>query len=594
VLPRLAYIAAVAAALPLSSALGKETATPPTFNADVAPILARRCINCHSEGGSMPRLPLSSYDAARAAARALRDQVVSRKMPPWYADPEQSVPFRNDARLSTAEVDTLLAWVDGGTPRGQGGDPPAPALSKGWGHPQGRQPDAIVGLPRVKLPATGEIPYVRLLIKVTVPQDRWLSALQPLPGNAAVVHHMGITEVTLADGVTPENMAQLDAVARQLGMPNGSLTRPHPSISDPSDPTVYDMLSVYTPGTTFESFGTHAGKLLRAGPQQYINFNIHYTTTGKPETDQSNLGLWFASSPPAHQLYRAPMPGRTIIANQRELLTDDPGTKAEGTDVAIPPISPGEERYELIGVTALLNPITVYALQPHAHLRGKRFRYTVFLPDGREQTLLSVPQYDFHWQLRYELKEPLLLPAGSKLVITGEYDNSEHNAHLVTAAAQDPSGRCGPDKIVHFRDQNQTWDEMFSPILEYALARAAYRPGRAGEPDPAHPGAAVRGREVRLVGTAGCLVQEAGGGWLLTRVGRLESTTVQSTSTAERSALAKLPSGNLSVRLIGERPFNPVGRAGQRVAAKGALIKDAGGIRLNVTSLQAVGPGCAR
>jgi hypothetical protein len=472
-------------------------------------------------------------------------------------------------------------------------------LSKGWAHPQGRQPDAIVSLPRVKLPATGEIPYVRLLIKVTLPQDRWLAGLQSLPGNAAVVHHMGITEVTLADGVTPENTAQLDAVARQLGMPDGSLTRPHPSISDPYDPTVYDMLSVYTPGTSFESFDAGAGKLLRAGPQQYINFNIHYTTTGKPETDQSNLALWFASSPPAQQLYRAPMPGRTIIANQRELLTDDPGTKAEGTDVAIPPISPGEESYELIGVTALLNPMTVYALQPHAHLRGKSFRYAVFLPDGREQTLLTVPRYDFHWQLRYELKEPLLLPAGSKLVFKGEYDNSEHNAHLLAAAAQDPSGRCGPDKIVHFRDQNQTWDEMFSPILEYAVPRPTNGPGQSAALDSAKvtetdPVTAARQREVRLVATAGCLVREAGGGWLLTSIGHFKSTTAQSTSAVERAELAKLPSGNLSVSLIGGQPFNPAARVGHRVAAKGALIRDATGTRLNVTSLQALDQACAR
>ena len=598
VLPRLVRIAAVAAALPLGSALASEDVTHPTFNAEVAPILARHCVSCHSEGGSMPRLPLTSYEAVRTAASALRDQVANRKMPPWYADPERSVAFRNDARLSAAEINTLLAWIDGGAPRGQGSDPRWPALAKGWAHPQGLQPDVIVGLPRAKLPANGELPYVRLLIKVTVPQDRWIVGLQAMPGNAAVVHHMGITEVTLANGVTPENMAQLDAVARQLGMPNGALTRPQPSITDASDPTVYDMLSVYTPGTTYESFRAHAGKLLRAGPQQYINFNIHYTTTGKPETDQSNLGLWFASSPPAQQLYRAPMPGRTIIANQRELLTDDPGTKAEGTDVAIPPISPGEARYELIGVTALLNPTTVYALQPHAHLRAKRFRYTVFLPDGREQTLLSVPQYDFHWQLRYELEEPLQLPAGSKLVITGEYDNSDHNAHLVAAAAEDPSHRCGPDKTVLFRDQNQTWDEMFSPILEYALASREHLLQQAAAPDSAtapqaDPAASVGASKVRLVATAGCLAREAGG-WRLTQVGHIESTALQSTSTAERAALAKLSGGDQSLRLIGESPFNPSGHAGQRVAAKGALIEDTNGTRLNITSLQALGQTCAR
>jgi mono/diheme cytochrome c family protein len=567
------HIAAAAAAVLLGQALPARAVTPPGFNAAVAPILARHCANCHSEGGSMPGVPLTSYEAVKAAAPALRAQVASRAMPPWFADPAQSVAFRNDARLSAAEIDTLLAWVDGGMPRGEGSEPSWPGWSRGWANPQGSAPDVIVGLPRVRLPATGEIPYVRLLIKVTVPADRWIVGLQALPGNASVVHHMGITEVTLADGVTPENMAQLDAVARQLGMPGGSLTRPQPSITDANDPSVYDMLSIYTPGTTFESFGPGAGKLLRAGAQQYINFNIHYTTSGKPETDQSNLGLWFASSPPAHQLYRAPLPGRAIIANGRELLTDDPGTRAEGTDFALPPIAPGEEHYRLIGMTALLNPMTVYALQPHAHLRSKSFRYVVIMPDGHELTLLNVPRYDFHWQLRYELAEPLLLPAGSKLVVTGEYDNSEHNAHLAAAAAADPTRRCGPDKTVLFRDQNQTWDEMFSPIVEYALARQ-------GAPDSG----------VRLVAAAGCLTRAASGGWLLSHIGHLDNTSKQSTSSADTVALAKLPGGNLSVGLIGESPFDPARLVGQRVAAKGALI----GTRLNVTSLQGLGQACAR
>jgi hypothetical protein len=193
----------------------------------------------------------------------------------------------------------------------------------------------------------------------------------------------------------------------------------------------------------------------------------------------------------------------------------------------------------------------------------------------------------------------LLLPAGSKLVITGEYDNSEHNAHLLAAAAQDPSGRCGPDKVVHFRDQNQTWDEMFSPIVEYSLARPAIRLPRAAAPDSVKViepdrAAVVGGREVRLVATAGCLVREAGGGWLLAKMGRLDDTRLQSTSTAEREALARLPSGALSMHLIGVHAFNPAGHAGERVAVKGAMIKDTNGTRLNVTSLQKVGRACAR
>ena len=532
----------------------------------------------------MPRLPLTSYEAAARASGALREQISSHKMPPWYADPNESVAFRNDTRLSATEESTLLKWLATGAPQGRGSEPNWPGSSTAWAHPLGRQPDVIVGLPRVKLPANGEMPYVRLLIKVTVPQDEWIAGLQALPGNPSVVHHMGITEVTLADGVTPQNMAQLDAVARQLGMPDGALTSPHPSIADPDNPAVYDMLSVYTPGTTYESFGEHAGKLLRAGPQQYINFNIHYTTTGRPESDQSRLGLWFAPKAPQRQLYRAPMPGRTIIANGRELLTDDPGTKAEGTELAIPPIAAGQQHYELIGMTAVLTPMTIYALQPHAHLRATSFRYRLVLPDGRERTLLSVPAYDFHWQLRYELAEPLRVSAGSKLVVVGEYDNSTRNAHLVAAAAEDPSRRCGPDKVVHFRDQNQTWDEMFSPLVEYALARPAPAAARS-------PRQTVKDG-VRLAAATGCLTHAANGTWNMSSIDSFLIAAAQSTSRTEVAALSRRPVGTLSARLIGAQEFNPSRYVGQRVVAQGALMTDGNSTRLNVTSLQPAGSSC--
>lgn len=292
------------------------------------------------------------------------------------------------------------------------------------------------------------------------------------------------------------------------------------------------------------------------------------------------------------------MSGQTILANGRELLTDDPGTKAEGTDVAIPPIPPYAEEYALVGVTALLKPMTIYGFQPHAHLRGKNFRYVAIFPDGQENVLVTVPHYDFHWQLRYVLRDPLLLPAGSKLIVTGRYDNSEHNSHLMTAAAQDPSRRCGPDKLVHFREQNQFWDEMFSPILEYGVERPTNRPVRmaSGSVNAVEPGPAsdMSGREVQLMATAGCLVQKADSGWFLTRVGHLETTMKQSTSKVERSALPMLPVGKLSVRLIGGEPYNPAQRIEQRVVANGALVRDQHGMRLDLTSLQTVDGSCGR
>src|SRR5262249_44421097 len=161
----------------------------------------------------------------------------------------------------------------------------------------------------------------------------------------------------------------------------------------------------------FESFPDDSGKLLKGGANCYINFNIHYTTTGKAESDRSQLGLWFRATPPAHQLIRAPIAVNTIIAEGRELLTDAPGTRAEGMDVAIPPIPAYAHNYEVVGIAAYVQPVTLYQLQPHAHMRAKGFTYVAVYPDGRELTVLTVPAYDFHWQLAYQLDQPLALPA---------------------------------------------------------------------------------------------------------------------------------------------------------------------------------------
>src|SRR6202035_1444602 len=125
--------------------------------------------------------------------------------------------------------------------------------------------------------------------------------------------------------------------------------------------------------------------------------------------------------PPKHQLFRVPGAGETIIVNGRELLTDAPGAKAEGTHVAIPPIPPFAENYEIVGVTGYAEPVTIYQFHPHAHLRAKDFKYTVVYPDGREEAVLSVPRYDFRWQLAYDLEVPLKLPAGSKMIVTAHY-----------------------------------------------------------------------------------------------------------------------------------------------------------------------------
>jgi hypothetical protein len=378
-----------------------------------------------------------------------------------------------------------------------------------------------------KIPATGEIPYIRFLVKVPVPADKWIAASQIRAGNPAVVHHMAITEVE-----KPRSDSDpIEILARQMGLA-GSVNQTSPAVTAPSNPALFDMLGVYTPGSTFEMYDDDTAKLLKAGANEYLNFNVHYTATGKPETDRSMIGLWFRDKPPAHELFRVPGAGDTILANGAELLPENPGVKAEGTNVAIPPIPAGARNYEVVGITGFPEPVTIYQFHPHAHLRATDFKYVVVYPDGREESVLSVPHYDFRWQLSYDLETPLKLPAGSKMIVTAHYDNSANNKF-------NPA----PDQQVYFRDQNQSWDEMFTPFLQYTIDKTDHR-------------APIRE-------TAGCLDGNPGSGW-----------TVD------------------SYRLIGAGVFQPSDRKGQRVSVRGLFIGDANGNRLNVTSLRTIGKSC--
>jgi hypothetical protein len=542
---------------------------------------------------------LLSYDSARPWAQSIKEQVVSRAMPPWPADPNKSMKFRNDPRLSQQDIDTLVAWVDAGAPKGNDSDlPPLPRFPEGWLHPEGLAPDLVIPLREFHLPANGEIPYVRYLAKVPFAEDKWIVALQVRPGDRALVHHMAITEVVLDNGVTPDDLDRLVRISRQLGLGDGSIAT-RPAVADPANPAEYDMLGVYTPGTTFEMYEGGSARLLRGGKNMYLNFNIHYQTTGAPETDQSMLAFWFQPEPPTHQLFRVPASGETIIANGRELLTDAPGQKAEGTSVAIPPIPPYADNYEVIGITAYTEPVTIYQLQPHAHLRGKDFQYTVVYPDGREESVLCVPKYDFHWQVAYELDKPLKLPAGSKLVVTAHYDNSPKNEHLQHHHdASDTAHNLGPDKEVYFREANQSWDEMFTPFIQYSIDGE----DKSKPEKPQHQqnekitvgqqAEKPQKRALPIAGVVGCLEQTPSGTWMLTGASEPIESQTQPTSSLALRAASVIPLGKQRYQLLGVDVFDPSSHKGQKMAVKGILIKDAKVDRLNTTSLQTLASTC--
>ncbi len=543
----------------------------PTFTADIAPLLAKHCLPCHFPAGIASVASFTSYVAVRPWAKAIKEKVTLREMPPWPADPARSLKFRNDARLTNADINTLIKWIDAGVPEGSGVASLTPAPNNNdWAHPQGRKPDLVISMERdLQLPASGEIPYLRFLVKVPLTADRWVSACQARPGNASVVHHMAITEVALDNGVTPSDIEAFTILARQMGLTGGA-PGIRPAVKSLANQNVVDMLAIYTPGATLEAYPDDTAKLLRGASNDYINFNIHYTPNGKPSTDRSQVAFWFRDTPPKHQLYRVPASAGTIIANGKELLSDLPGTKAEGTNTVIPPIPAGDANYELIGITAFTQPVTIYQLHPHAHFRGKDFTYVAIFPDGRELALLIVPKYDFRWQLAYELETPLKLPAGSKLVVTAHYDNSPNNKFNPDAA-----------KEVFFRDQNQSTDEMFSPFVQYSVDTE--HPASQSPPPTGLP----------LVETIGCLTPGPDhGSWRLLEATVPTSVASQAANSDSLQRASQAKPGVEEFQLVGLSPFNASQHKGETAAVRGVLLPGSGN-RLNVTSLQSVASFCA-
>jgi hypothetical protein len=511
----------------------------------------------------------TSYESVRPWAEQIKENVTLRKMPPWSADPAHSLKFRNDPRLSDADVATIEAWVNAGALKGKDAgllDPPLDSTD--WRGPGGRKPDLVISMNKdVTVPARGDLPYVRFLMPLTLKEDKWVEAVQTRPGNASVVHHMAITEVELPNGVPAADVDALEDFNRKMGV-STPVVRP---VVGPHGTDVIDMLGIYTPGSTLEEYYGDSAKLLRGGANRFINFNIHYAGSGTSATDRSEVAFWFRDTPPKHQIYRVAMAGGTIIANGTELLTDTPGEKAEGTHVPIPAIPAGDSNYELVSITAFPRPVTIFQLHPHAHLRARDFRYDIFYPDGHEETLLSIPKYDFHWQLAYDLATPLKVPAGSKMVVTAHYDNSAGNE-------DNPD----PGQAVFFRAQNRSTDEMFSPFIQYSVDTEdpANSSGPANEPAAAP-----------IVETTGCLVpSSADRNWTLTNA--LLPVPVQgeaSDSMAMHHARQTNP-GNERLPLVGLTPFKPERYRGEKVLIRALKIATAG--QLNVTSLLEVSKTC--
>lgn len=374
----------------------------------IAPLLKENCVRCHTRGGIGP-FAMSSYEKVRGWAEMMREVLATRRMPPWQADAHVGR-FGNDFSLSPEKTRTLVQWIDAGAPRGSGADPLAsyqPEVPE-W---QLGKPDYVVDIPEQSVAAEGVFDYRYVTVDAPNTEDVWLRATEIVPGNKRVLHH--IIATTILPGEDRHK--------------NGK------------------SLTGYAPGMGPDLLPSGVGIRLTAGSK--IVFQLHYTASGKAETDRSRLGLFLAKEPPRHEL-------------RSSVLID--------YKFSIPP---GATEFVAKKSRRFDRDALLYTMNPHMHLRGKWMRYTAHYPDGTEEVLLNVPNYRFDWQRNYELKEPKHLPKGTELIVEAAWDNSTLNLNNPDAT-----------KTVGWGDQ--TFNEMFFASYRYIYPDAQV-PGakRAGLKD---------------------------------------------------------------------------------------------------------------
>ena len=382
-----------------------------TFNKDVLPILQDNCQQCHRPGEIAP-MPLLTYTEARPWAKAIKAAVVSQKMPPWFADPKIGH-FANDRRLSETQIQTLAAWADNGAPEGNAKDRPAArTFQEGWN----LKPDMVIEMPsEFKLPATGTIDYQYMLVKGNIAEDIWVKQAEMRPSNAAVLHH-GKVWVRPPGSRWMANATP--GVAYSTGMGKNAADEGN------------DIIGKFNPGLGAQNFEIEGSAKLIPKGSDFV-FELHYTTTGKPETDRSRVGLMPAKAAPVTRYYTSP------------------GTPA-GFNLVIPP---NESNVEVVSESTVGADVRLVYVQPHMHLRGKDYELRVVYPTGEKETIFK-GKFDFNWQFGYDLAKPLVLPKGTRLIGIAHYDNSANNPF-------------NPDPKKEVRWGPQNWDEMQSVFLGF-------------------------------------------------------------------------------------------------------------------------------
>ena len=439
-----ACVAVALLLLPASNAKTNPKAV--TFTKDVAPIFYKSCAECHRAGETAP-FSVLSYKDVRPWAKAIKEKVVSKEMPPWHADPHFGE-FKNNPSLTPAEINTISAWVDGGAIEGNAKDlPAAPKFVEGW---RIGKPDVVLSMrEEFTLAASGPDEYQYFAIPTNFTEDKYVQMSEARPGNRRIVHHI------LAFVVPPggKDFSQLSQEELQKMFsddgPNSIFYREgflqrvkmDAKVNDDGcngkfgEDDAGDVLAGYAPGMPPEVFEPGVAKKIPAGAT--LIFQLHYSkVAGSVQKDRSSVGLIFAKEPPKKRMIK------------------------RGIENIFFKIPAGAEAHKATACWQPKEDITLFSMMPHMHYRGGAMEYKATYPDGKTEVLLNVPNYDFGWQTNYALAKPKFIPKGTKIQVTATFNNSAKNKY-------------NPDPTKDVRWGDPTYDEMLIGYLDYIPERKA-------------------------------------------------------------------------------------------------------------------------
>jgi len=352
-----------------------ESPKSATFSKDIAPIFQKSCQSCHHPGTSAP-MPLTTYTEVRPWARAIKERVVRRDMPPWHLDKTVGIrKYKNDISLSDEEIATVVKWVDSGAPQGNLADMPKPldfSKENTWFI---GQPDLLVSTDDFKMYAQGSDWWIDQYAELTISEDRWIQAMEIRPSNRRIVHHCVVYAIE----------------------PDASPGTPESGI----------QLTEYAVGKYGDTFAENTGRLLKKGTR--LRFDMHYNASGIEQDNRTTIAFKFypRGFVPKYQVRSYAV--RNIPNDELEI----PPNTVVRTD----------------GYFRLLRNARIDSFQPHMHMRGKGMTLEAINLDNTTTILSSVDHFDFNWHVNYVYANDVapLLPAGTVLHMIGIHDNTSAN-----------------------------------------------------------------------------------------------------------------------------------------------------------------------